>query len=449
MDSETQIQHRDEKRKYKKRKIRKKFKQAYGLELGSPENILPLEITFDIFSRLPIESVLQCKQVCKTWKTLLSGAYFADMHLRRSRQLLQLDSNINGGGGGAEVGLGLLFSIQFKNKQTGKVRLYYGGDYVDIKKVKLINHPHINKQKKYALISSCNGLICMAVTQKLHYIFPFYQSLDYDPVYIFNPITREHVSLPRIKKQDSTVACGFGYHPFSNKYKVVRIYYSHNQHSLGQVQVYTLGDGSGWRNKGEIKYNFLFSSLSVGGVLSTGSLHWLDHKDMKIVAFDLADEEFRVLTPPPPCFLPAGYDKFKHCFHLRELGGCLCVVHQVKGERVDIWSLKKKNKNSTAYNMKEQVCHSWTWSRDFSMAWFGDVMDNYDTFALTKSGEVLCLYNRNILYRYDPKTATTKVVVEQNDDLLKFVNIIPHMNSFVSLKALGERCRRRINKIYE
>lgn len=47
------------------------------------EKLLPREIEVDIFSRLPAETLIPCKRVCKTWRGLFNGKYFVDAHLRR------------------------------------------------------------------------------------------------------------------------------------------------------------------------------------------------------------------------------------------------------------------------------------------------------------------------------------------------------------------------------
>ncbi|KAI3953100.1 hypothetical protein MKW98_020295 [Papaver atlanticum] len=57
-----------------------------------PMDNLPKEVTLDIFSRLPVESVLDCKLVCKAWRDILqfnADNFFADLHLQ-SQHGLQL-----------------------------------------------------------------------------------------------------------------------------------------------------------------------------------------------------------------------------------------------------------------------------------------------------------------------------------------------------------------------
>ncbi|KAI3959476.1 hypothetical protein MKW98_019066, partial [Papaver atlanticum] len=47
-------------------------------------NRLPSEIIIDIISRLPTDSILECRQVCKTWRYLIRHPSFAHMHLLRN-----------------------------------------------------------------------------------------------------------------------------------------------------------------------------------------------------------------------------------------------------------------------------------------------------------------------------------------------------------------------------
>ncbi|OVA18910.1 F-box domain [Macleaya cordata] len=249
----------DEKKKKKKRREVTEFQhQARGFGHGSMEiiNHLPAEITLDILSRLPTQSVLLCSQVCKTWRTLLLATLFADMHLRR--QLLQLfdhghdeyHNHFNNAAAAASK-MGLLFLIWSVDSKTCNNQIYYG-EYDDDEKssyktLPRINHPFINGT--HAIVGSCNGLICLSLPRGF-----------VDPAYICNPVTKEYVNLSTfsIKNENriGSTMFGFGYSPSTNKYKVVRIfYYPYNHPFVGRVQVYTLGDGRGWRDKGEINYS--------------------------------------------------------------------------------------------------------------------------------------------------------------------------------------------------
>ncbi|OVA07867.1 F-box domain [Macleaya cordata] len=399
------------------------------------ENLLPAEIISEILSRLPTESVLQCRRVCKTWRTLLQHPYFAHMHLHR---LLQLDDHKyhNHSNVAAKGGLSFLFGM-FYDEEGGK-QLHYGEyEGKSYKTLRRINQPLINM--RYKIVGSCNGLICICENKQ--------RSGIYEPLYICNPINREYVNLPRLNINNENkverMVCGFGYHPSLNEYKVVRIYYSLDQ-PLGRVHVYTLGSGSQWRDIGEITYSLRHCSWNEQflpfpvSIFVNGAVHWLDHEE-KIVAFDLADEVFHLL-PSPPCVLSV----FEY-FQLRVLGGCLCVLHYMDhGKVVAIWLLKK-NKESSGYDMNEEY-RSWSWSKEFTIR----IGRTAYPFALTNSGEVLLWYdslatlsrNKSILCRYDPKTAALEKLVDNHTGFLIWEATL-HMSSLVSLKALGEKCRLR------
>lgn len=46
-------------------------------------SVLAEEIIADIFSRLPVKTLLQLKCVCKRWRTLISSPWFISAHLKR------------------------------------------------------------------------------------------------------------------------------------------------------------------------------------------------------------------------------------------------------------------------------------------------------------------------------------------------------------------------------
>ncbi|MCL7040092.1 hypothetical protein MKW94_016682, partial [Papaver nudicaule] len=90
---------------------------------------LPSDVVLEILSRLPVESVLDCKLVCKRLLNLLSDRWdqFAKMH--HQQQLLQIACH----GGDASSSLtGLLFSFEVDEEdETMGARLYYGDNYND------------------------------------------------------------------------------------------------------------------------------------------------------------------------------------------------------------------------------------------------------------------------------------------------------------------------------
>ncbi|KAI3892478.1 hypothetical protein MKX03_012696 [Papaver bracteatum] len=389
---------------------------------------LPSDVVLDILSRLPVDCVLDCKLVCKRLLNLLTHRrdQFAKMHSRR--QLLQLAGS---GDASSSSSTGLLFAFK-KDEEDRAIgqRLYYGDNYNEEMNIhdnfsyKTLQQTRVSFPRKIsvvAIVGSCNGLICL---NRYHHDIP-------DPIHICNPNTGEYVNLPEytLNEENYAAAYGFGYvHSVtSDQYKVVRIYYPDlEEYENGEVQVYTIGSSSGWRTIGTTSYQ-LYTPRPLG-VFVNGALHWIDGINMNIVAFNLADEEFRIIQPPP-C-----YNHLHYCvYSLRALRGNLFFCSQpYEKHRLDIWSLKK---NATEAS----------WSRDFSIA-AKEIHGKYPVIPLliTKKNVVLFVdLIGSVLYCYDPKTDTVIKLWDVREWELMGITAVPHMNSLVSLKALGERCESK------
>ncbi|XP_026447161.1 F-box protein At3g07870-like [Papaver somniferum] len=230
----------------------------------------------------------------------------------------------------AEEEVGLLFA-QTTNWDTS---LLYGGNFVDVihvkfstkEKFKKVSQPPLHNNFSFPhLVGSCNGLVC---------IFILHDKLR-DPIYIFNPITKEEVYLPELvvtERMCKGTSSGFGYISSTNLYKIVRIFYPSHPHK-GQIQVYTLGSSCGWRDKGTTSINM---ETGMGGIHVNGIIYWLGVDS--IGSFDLADEEFRFVSVPP-FMVDLMSASEEHC-GLTSFGGYLCFYDH--SQHMKIWSYKKK-----------------------------------------------------------------------------------------------------------
>lgn len=449
------------------------------------ENVLPVEIIKDILSRLPVECILQWKQVCKTWRNLplLDDSHFARSQLDRQPKLLLHDHDNSSKEGGPDdhrfkqyfchkvssncetrhIKVSFLFlADQYSciRKQIREVPYYGEYDCYDGKlqiKGFGLKPQKLPVDPSFTLVGSCNGLICFSVSDDSTLVCG-------DPIYICNPVTKEEMYLPRYvdnecvinKLNHVTVTSGFGYIPSTSEYKVVRICahpnepFFTNRSRVGYVQVYTLGVDSDWRYKEQLCDHYLARPESdryiSTGVLVDGSLHWLNYYDWKILAFDLAEEVFYEV-PSPPCFKNqhAGYDS--DFFQLQVLQGNLCIYAQLTNVVVVWWYRKtttEKN-GSSAYTVsgKHDNKKNWrpnrTWVKEFSLgAPPGSGWAENLPIAFTKSGEILFWFDRTILALFDQKTRNVKKLVDGNFGG-RVLQVIPHVNSFVSLKALLKR----------
>ncbi|KAI8006191.1 F-box protein [Camellia lanceoleosa] len=368
------------------------------------------DIALDIFSRLPITSLLQFSFVSRFWQMLSYDPHLAALHFSRT----------------AKTNPYLIFHCDYPiRNQLCFAEL---SDQTDNEIVRRIQTPFHDTMPEFKVIASCNGLLCLS------------DSLYGDPLYIYNPFTREYKELPKSRQyDDQEVVFGFGFHPVTNEYKVVKIVLFWNQYNMlphprprlrprhrrlriddhtgSEVQVYSLGS-TNWRSIGKVPY-LLEQRASEAFV--DGRLHWLTHprlylgarihRSRSIVSFDLADEQFREV-PRPEC---GSLNRTN--YHLAVLGGCLSAV--VWYQRFEIWVMEE-------YSVKE----SWTkkfniedWSRQFWKPGFRrrpygiwkNVLNQRfaRVLCLFENGNILMEYKGGVLVSHDPNSGTYKKLVFQ------------------------------------
>ncbi|PON95522.1 F-box domain containing protein [Trema orientale] len=242
-----------------------------GISLGG----IPSEVFFDILSRLPLTSLLQCKLVSQLYCSSVKHPLAISMHLSRA--------NLNNP-----------FLICFSDYPISKL------DIVD-------------------LSSPGNDVFSVRTPN-----FPLAS--------IF----------------------GFGFHPKTKEYKAIKIvYYTEGSNiftaAIKETEVYilTLGD-SEWRHI--VQKPLKLITCPASDALVNGNLHWLTMSYQigeeilrDIISFDLATEDFQVISQP----IRLGPNKF--LTHLVTLNDCLSAVISSQFGENEIWVLKD-------YNVKE----SWT-----------------------------------------------------------------------------------------
>ncbi|XP_026378009.1 F-box protein At3g07870-like [Papaver somniferum] len=358
-------------------------------------NSLPEGIILDILTRVPTESVLDFKLVCKPWKDLIRHLSFSQLHFNHH------DSADDSG----KPSFIFLTGENSDSDDEGVKELYYTEYDENCHETPFNRKTRINlnpQVQNYYFIGSSNGLICFnsygGVTSDN------VNEHHYGPAYICNPITREYIILPNLQGQ--YMWNGFGYSRSTNEYKVVRICFDFDKPNFGIPQVYTLGSGNVWRNLGESDMKLKNMKRLVLCVEN-------------ILAFNLNDEKFSEL-PPPPCGVP------DFAISLGVLGDFLSATyysdyHNVGG--CEIWLLKKNEDN----------CNELSWSKEFRF----DPFDSYVSlpFGYTKSGRLL-FYGHSKIYIYNPEASSTNMDVNFGKVTSK---VISHKNTLVSLKPLGEK----------
>ncbi|KAL8144777.1 hypothetical protein AgCh_003110 [Apium graveolens] len=157
---------------------------------------------------------------------------------------------------------------------------------------------------EFIVVGSCNGILCLR------------DSLYMDSIYIYNPFTNYYKELPKTMQfDDEIVICGFGYHPETKQYKVVKIVY-----------------------------------------------YWIaniDHRGVRRIR--TPHEKFKEVPRPDFSSTADGRKYF-----LASLRGCLCAVVYKYGlsRDLEIWIMKE-------YNVKE------SWVKEFKIGGNGEILIEY------------------------------------------------------------------------
>ncbi|KAK6116299.1 hypothetical protein DH2020_049926 [Rehmannia glutinosa] len=291
---------------------------------------LPYEIAIDILSRLPITSLIQLSFSCRSLNTFSRDPHLVSTHLSRSSM------------NGSECLI--LHSDYPIHNQLHFLQL-------SDKKVRKIDTPFALSMHEFSIIGSSGGLLCLINT-----LFP-------ESINLYNPFTRDHFEIPKnFEFKDKVAVYGFGFHPITKDYKVIRIAYHHlmatnsrgsranNNRQLSEVQVYSRRSNA-WQNKGVVPYRL--ERWSSPGVLLSGRLHWVSRRvkfngrlERTIVSYDLADDLFDVICNPVSSSV--SFWRWTSC-HLAALDGCLCVVVPVPPGHVafSIWIMKEYGVNES------------------------------------------------------------------------------------------------------
>ncbi|XP_057509418.1 F-box protein At3g07870-like isoform X2 [Actinidia eriantha] len=377
--------------------------------------IIPIHIVLEIFLRLPMKTLLNCRLVCKEWLSLISDPQFANLHLSRSQVISLLLKPIS-----HDPNPGTLFLVDLSagTKLVPKFKL-----------------PITGFDDSLITLNSCNGFLCLC------------ECTTKNPIYICNPILGEYITLPECDSDTicSFRSCTFGFNPITNEYKVVRSFRRvfKNRETGKRVfgdtveaEICTLGEGL-WRQIERVPTSI--KNLSFNAFLN-GSIHWLSFGNGRpeygspfrdfIYCFDFGTERFQ--TVPGPSEFSSVQKILSNRMHVGVLRGCLSICDQFEGDHAAIWVMKD-------YGVKE------SWSRDFVIlkrtVTSEPLIDYYEPIRILGNGKILILLNGEELLLYDPE-------MECYDDV-RFCGItskfhgISYVPSLVSLEdvATGENLK--------
>lgn len=276
------------------------------------ESFFPLDLIIEILSRTPGSAIVKFRLVCKLWCSLTYDDRLINSHLEHA-------SRVNP----PRI---IIFSQDDKQGQHNYHFTLLDEAWEIKYRLTRASHPVLTTPP-------CNGLICL---------YDYYRNIQ-----LCNPTTREFLTLPKPTVDSRTVIngfpkCSFGFHPFTNQYKVARFFYLRMNHKTATYvlgcEVFTLGSSDSWRYIGNIhRY------VTDAGINVNGSIYWTtgvtaDIPD-KLVALDLKSESFREIDPPD---VASHGIKVNRSMFLMQLEGKLSLVNAPSDAFVsmNIWVLK-------------------------------------------------------------------------------------------------------------
>nr|XP_043640119.1 F-box/kelch-repeat protein At3g23880-like [Erigeron canadensis] len=354
-------------------------KRIHTSEISKDPPTLLQEIILEILSRLPVESLLRCKSVCKSWSCLISDPHFIKTYLMFSISNIRYAHHR------------LIFStvprINLKTCPLYDVVCHHKSN-----NVLEVDYPLKHPRKSVWIVGSCNGLLCIAIEE--------------DTLFLWNPSTRKSNQLPHCgfkARQGGYALYGFGYDESTDDYKVVGIscvFRSGHKYDT-KVKIFSMKAGN-WKKLGDFPQGI---PLDDSGKFSSGALHWAASRDFgsayswTIVSLHLANGTYGQVSQPV-------YDEGDKDLNLGALGEWLCVLCNYRGHRADMWVMKD-------YGVNE------SWTKLVSIPYLTDPgRDQYSVpLCISKDGKVLLQFGSK-LFAYDSRNRSFSEV-ENFDECLE------------------------------
>ncbi|KAI3732683.1 hypothetical protein L1987_63890 [Smallanthus sonchifolius] len=260
-------------------------------------NDLPEDVIVEIFSRLPTKSLLRFRSVSKSLHACIGSPSFIRLHALRSPVKVTVIHRTKGAKGKPYP--------KYVYTLLSEAQLSYN-PYIGIKP---LDYPF----KSFRIVGLCNGIICVYECGK--------------GINLWNPSIRRKVTITDLPSYGDRLVHGFGFNPFIDDYKILRI-------SGSRSFVYTTKT-SAWREIASPSTPF--GDVKPHSCLFNGVLHWVVNSTNSlgrfyrsyIMTFDLSSEVFSTVSLPQPKL---------ETNEVTFIKGCLAVI-SLKDEHSCIWGI--------------------------------------------------------------------------------------------------------------
>uniref|UniRef100_A0A0D9YS69 F-box domain-containing protein n=1 Tax=Oryza glumipatula TaxID=40148 RepID=A0A0D9YS69_9ORYZ len=343
----------------------------------------------EILVRLPVKSLLRFKPACRAWQAIIDDPVFIRAHLRRSIRLQV----------GAEPQLHPQPSqhVPSNRYRFHQWQLQRGTTTTTSPRNNVATFLHAkdlsDDQQFYTTeFTHCDGLVFSTTTTSLH---------------VFNPATRDGITLPTSSRSILIGGGRFNYHcsglgldPRTGMYKVVQAFFRSQSMEPAEtkmgMEVFTIGGGGGGAGWREITSDPPYPAKRFQiGVSVCGYMFWRfseRHTKLErgILHLSLEEEEFGITG------LPDELDTDSSFLLDELLGRDLCVsASNTSCTMLNIWTLPVAD---------ESLCTLWQWRYCIEYPW-----SLCSVMALPPFSDEIILLRGNNICRYDLATSKLKI----------------------------------------
>ncbi|KAK3029035.1 hypothetical protein RJ639_040087 [Escallonia herrerae] len=191
---------------------------------------LPSCILLEILTRLPIETISQCRYVCKTLRAVISDPHFCEIVFSRPNILIMDD-------------------IFHFDRPDSFYFVELGDNGVVLTEPKAINTNFDPKIRRLDLVGSCNGLVCFSSPNSPGFL------------YLTDPVLGRECAAVKVPNFDGDVylrSYGFGFSPATWQYKVIL---TRPGKIMGMSELHVLAAVDAWKHSDFLCKNYILNGL--------------------------------------------------------------------------------------------------------------------------------------------------------------------------------------------
>ncbi|KAK4792921.1 hypothetical protein SAY86_023356 [Trapa natans] len=342
---------------------------------------LPTETITEILVRLPVRSLLRCKRVCRSWRSLIEDPCFIAEHLKWS--------SCNR----------FLFTRYYSDSCSKYFISLLSSETLEV--LRRIEIPYADRSGYFRIISSSNGIVCLASNHGVSLANP--ATGDFKLLTVDDP--------PR--PCDILFSYGFGYNRRIDDYKLIQISGStqRRRNRINRARVFSLNTGM-WREITSPQCDIIYK---FEGTVVEGIVHWIANGGASevILSLDLADDKFGQQPLPD---ISADDGNFKR----------LCVCDESL-----ILMVYSDSRRVGGINIWVRNSHDLQWTR---LASIQSMVGIWRPVGMIRMGDILIENNYGKLAAFDANTGDARYIrIDATNYPVQF-DFLPYVESLVMIK---------------